>query len=168
MSSSAGNENKLTGYAALPVNLNPYLAEFGEPVLAAGAVRPLAGAYDVVFDSARRVGRGASRSATGSTTHAPDRDAPAAARVPRHPARRAGERCRLRASIPRLSRVTVDGRTRSASLRAGSMRIPTATLTRGPHVLRVQASDYQESRNMENVPPILPNTRVLSVKVVVR
>jgi hypothetical protein len=40
---SAGDENRLTGYAALPFNLNPYLAQFGDPVLAAGAVRPLAG-----------------------------------------------------------------------------------------------------------------------------
>ena len=35
-------------------------------------------------------------------------------------------------------------------------------------VLRVQVSDYQESRNMENVPPILPNTRVLDARIVVR
>ena len=28
---SAGDENRLTGYAALPINLNPYLAEFGRP-----------------------------------------------------------------------------------------------------------------------------------------
>ena len=38
----------------------------------------------------------------------------------------------------------------------------------GKHRLRLQASDYQESRNMENVPPILPNTRVLSAAIVVR
>ena len=57
-SSSAGDENRLTGYPALPVNLNPYLAQFGDPVLAAGAVRPLAGAYDVVFDSPTAAGAG--------------------------------------------------------------------------------------------------------------
>ena len=55
---AAGDENRLTGYPALPVNLNPYLAQFGGPVLAAGAVRPLAGAYDVVFDSATAAGAG--------------------------------------------------------------------------------------------------------------
>ena len=32
---AAGDENRLTGYAALPLNLNPYLAQFGERVLAA-------------------------------------------------------------------------------------------------------------------------------------
>ena len=67
---AAGDENRLTGFAALPVNLNPYLSQFGEPVLAAAAVRPLAGAYDVVFDSASPAGAGSLRSATGSTTRA--------------------------------------------------------------------------------------------------
>ena len=47
----AGDERRLTGYAALPFNLNPYLRTFGEPVLAAGTILPAAGQYDVVFDS---------------------------------------------------------------------------------------------------------------------
>ena len=68
-SSRPGTRTGSPATPALPVNLNPYLAQFGDPVLAAGAVRPLAGAYDVVFDSDDRGwGREASRSATGSTT----------------------------------------------------------------------------------------------------
>ena len=47
----AGDERRLTGYAALPFNLNPYLRGFGGLVLAAGTILPAAGAYDVVFDS---------------------------------------------------------------------------------------------------------------------
>ena len=47
----AGDERRLTGYAALPFNLNPYLRTFGDPVLAAGTILPAAGAYDIVFDS---------------------------------------------------------------------------------------------------------------------
>ena len=47
----AGDERRLTGYAALPFNLNPYLRTFGELVLAAGTILPAAGSYDVVFDS---------------------------------------------------------------------------------------------------------------------
>jgi hypothetical protein len=35
-------------------------------------------------------------------------------------------------------------------------------------VLRVQVSDYQETRNMENVGPILPNTGRLTATIVVR
>jgi hypothetical protein len=45
--------------------------------------------------------------------------------------------------------------------------IPTAQLRKGRHTLRLQVSDYQESRNMENVGPILPNTRVLTTSFVV-
>ena len=54
----AGDERRLTGYAALPFNLNPYLRTFGEPVLAAGTILPAAGAYDIVFDSRSGCERG--------------------------------------------------------------------------------------------------------------
>src|SRR5215203_7442928 len=47
----AGDERRLTGYAALPFNLNPYLRTFGDLVLASGTILPAAGSYDVVFDS---------------------------------------------------------------------------------------------------------------------
>ena len=55
----AGDERRLAGYAALPFNLNPYLRTFGDPVLAAGVVLPVAGTYDIVFDtlSAARAGK---------------------------------------------------------------------------------------------------------------
>ena len=49
----------------------------------------------------------------------------------------------------------------------GVVRIATEGLKPGKHRLRFQVSDYQESRNMENVPPILPNTRVLVATVVI-
>src|SRR4029077_6925088 len=52
------DENRLTGYAALPFVLNPYLAGYMDMVLAAGAVRPPAGTYDVVFDSRTKAGAG--------------------------------------------------------------------------------------------------------------
>ncbi len=48
------DENRLTGYAGLPVHHNPYLDGFQRPVLVAGALSPLAGEYAVVFDSATR------------------------------------------------------------------------------------------------------------------
>jgi hypothetical protein len=62
----------------------------------------------------------------------------------------------------------IDGRTRGVSLVGGVLRIPTSRLRPGRHQLRLQVSDYQETRNMENVPPILPNTRVVSRTIVVR
>jgi len=53
-------------------------------------------------------------------------------------------------------------------LAGGIASIATTTVTRGRHVLRLQVSDYQETRNMENVAAILPNTRVLRTPVTIR
>lgn len=164
----AGDENRLTGYAALPLNLNPYLSQFGDAVLAAGAVRPLAGSYDVVFDSP---------SAAGAGSYAfrfwIDDTVPPTVRLAQGGVRRGTP---LVVSVadagsgidPATLKVTVDGTERSGAIRSGTLRVSTASLRRGTHRLRVQVSDYQESRNMENVPPILPNTRVLATTVVVR
>jgi hypothetical protein len=164
----AGDENRLTGYTALPVNLNPYLEQFGDPVLAAGAVRALPGAYDVVFDSPTAAGAGsfAFRYWLDDTT-------PPSLRL-LQPRISRGARVAVRVSDagsgvdPATLKATVDGRGASFSVRDGVIRIPTSSLKRGAHRLRVQASDYQESRNMESVPPILPNTRVLNARIVVR
>ena len=46
----AGDEDRLIGQTALPINLNPYLRQYRQPTPAAGAVRPTTGSYDVVFD----------------------------------------------------------------------------------------------------------------------
>ena len=52
------DENRLTGYAGLPMNHNPYLADFRQVIPAAGALSPAPGDYAVVFDSAGRTGAG--------------------------------------------------------------------------------------------------------------
>jgi subtilisin family serine protease len=163
-----GDENRLTGYAALPTNLNPYLEQFGNPVLAAAAIRPLAGSYDIVFDSANAAGAGgfAFRFWVDDTQ-------PPSLRL---------TSARVRRNLPLLVhatdlgsgidattiKATIDGRTCSTTLVAGSLRIRTTGVKPGKHQLRLQASDYQESRNMENVPPILPTTRVLQATIVIR
>ena len=49
-----------------------------------------------------------------------------------------------------------------------TLPLGTSKLEPGKHRLRIQVSDYQESRNMENVAPILPNTRVLTTTIVVK
>jgi hypothetical protein len=164
----AGDERRLTGYAALPFNLNPYLRIFGTPVLAAGAILPAAGSYDVVFDSpsAAQAGPFAFRYWVNDVTP---------------------PTVRLRARTVRLGKplvvdvtdrgagvdpeslvIHIDGSEFFAPVAAGTIRIPTEGLRRGRHALRLQISDYQESRNMENVARILPNTRVVRTVFVVR
>ena len=63
--------------------------------------------------------------------------------------------------------VLLDGQERTARLVGGTVRVRANALAKGSHKLRVQVSDYQESRNMENVGPILPNTRILTTSFVV-
>jgi subtilisin family serine protease len=165
---AAGDENRLVGYPALPLNLNPYLQGFGEPVPAAGAVRPAAGTYDVVFDSPGAAGAGA----FGFRFWIDDVKPPAAALRARTVRRGAPLVATVKdagAGVdPGTLEVQVDGQQRAASFRTGAVRIPTRGLPPGRHRLRLQVSDYQESRNMENVPAILPNTRVVATTFVVR
>jgi hypothetical protein len=163
------DENRLTGYAALPTNLNPYLEQFGNPVLAAAAIRPLAGTYDVVFDSAERLRCRRLRVPLLGRRHAaavPQADA--GPRSPQRPARRACHGPRLR---HRPDDDQGHGRRKalhdepSWEARSGSVRPASSPGSTG---CGSRSSDYQESRNMENVPPILPNTRVLSAAIVLR
>ena len=164
----AGDERRLTGYAALPFNLNPYLRGFGDLVLASGAILPAAGAYDVVFDSpsVARAGAFSFRFWVGDTKP------PTAVLRTRTVAR---GRPVVVATADTGSgvyaaslAVTVDGQPHPARYSAGRVRVPTAGLARGRHALRLQISDYQETRNMENVGPILPNTRILRTTFTVR
>jgi hypothetical protein len=59
----------------------------------------------------------------------------------------------------------IDGNERIAVFRDGTVRIDLRGLAAGRHRLRLQVSDYQESRNTENVARILPNTRVLRTTI---
>jgi hypothetical protein len=137
-------------------------------VLAAAAIRPLPGSYDVVFDSATASGAG------GFTFRFWVDDT--------RPPSLTLAQARVRRNLPLVVRATdlgsgidattiaatIDGRPCSTTLVAGKVRIQTTGVKPGKHRLRLQASDYQESRNMENVGPILPNTRVLSAAIVIR
>ncbi|HET6684629.1 MAG TPA: S8 family serine peptidase [Gaiella sp.] len=163
-----GDENRLTGYAALPFDLNPYVDEFEQPTLASGAIAPLPGTYAVVFDSPTRAGAGAFtfRFWVDDTT-------PPSARLT---ARSVRVGLPLRARVrdtgagvdPRSLEATVDGRTVGARLVGNEVRVSTIGVEPGTHRLRLSVADYQETRNMENVARILPNTRVLTASVTVR
>ena len=164
----AGDERRLTGYAALPFNLNPYLRTFGELVLAAGTILPAAGAYDVVFDSpsAARAGAFTYRYWLNDTT-------PPAAAL-RTKSVQSGSQLVVVASDrgsgidPASFVVRIDGDEHAGQWSKGRLRVSTTGLEQGRHELRLQVSDYQESRNMENVGRILPNTRVLEATFTVR
>jgi subtilisin family serine protease len=159
----AGDENRLTGYAGLPLNLNPYLPTLDRLSPAAGAVRPDAGSYDVVFDTPNRraAGKFTFRFWVGDTT--PPRIRLLTRRV------QAGGFLRLRVTDagsgvdPASLHATLDGAAVAVRYRHGRATVATRTLGRGRHRLVFRASDYQEAKNMENSGPILPNTRRLSI-----
>ena len=163
---AAGDENRLAGYTALPLDLNPYRTSYGQTTPVSGVDLPAAGDYDIVFDtpSGRAAGAFTFRFWIDDTT------APTVRVVSRG-------RTALRVAVadtgsgvdaPSLS-VTVDRRRlSSAKLSAGGVRVPLRGLRPGRHTLRVTVSDRQETKNMENVGPILPNTRTLTTTVVVR
>jgi subtilisin family serine protease len=163
----AGNENRLTGYPALPININPYLVDYGARTRSAGAIAPLQGTYDFVFDSTSPAGAGAFTFRVWVNDVTP----PTATLLSRRVKRGTPLSIRLSdkgSGIDSSSlRVTVGGKELSASIVAGVARIDTSKLKPGTALLRFQISDHQESRNMENVGPILPNTRVISTRVTI-
>jgi len=158
----AGDENRLVGYTGLPIDINPY-ASFGrlEPVV--GDVLPAPGAYDVVFETAPGAspGRFTFRFWVNDTT-------PPAVRL-LTPSVRRGQPLRLRVTDagsgpdPESFVVKIDGKPRTAAL-----LLSTAGLGPGRHTLAFVAADYQETKNMEDVGPILPNTTTLRTTFVLR
>ena len=159
----AGSEDRLAGYPALPLRLNPYLPGFFEAVPAVGVFRPAPGVYQLVFDtpSRRAAGRFSFRFWLNDTT-------PPSARLLATSLRRGSSlllRVRDRGSGVDPSTMTgvVDGRYRRLvwDPAHGLVRLP--ALARGPHRLVFTVSDYQESKNNENAGTTLPNTRTLRV-----
>jgi subtilisin family serine protease len=164
----AGDEDRLLGQTALPINLNPYLRQFRQPTPAAGAVRPTAGAYDVVFDGPSLGTAGAFRFRFWINDTKPPLLRLASLQVVH------GTPLRVRATDagsgvdPRTVIVFVDRSQVTPTFAGGVLRIPTGNLSRGRHRLELQVSDYQESRNMENATAILPNSAVLRTTFDVR
>ena len=162
------DENRLTGYGGLPFANNPYLEDFRRPLLVAGAIAPLPGEYGIVFDSGSRAGAGAftfrfwindvspptlrlrTRSvASGSALSVAARDPGAGV-------------------YPESIRATIDGQLASTSFGNGVIRVETGNLPSGQHRLRLRVSDYQETKNTENVARILQNTRTFTATFRVR
>jgi subtilisin family serine protease len=166
----AGDENRLTGFAGLPIRINPYQPAFYglEPVVA--VFRPTPGAYDLVFDtrSRRFAGPFTFRFWIDDTT-------PPSARLLNRVGARGGS---LRLAVSdrgsgidaALMFARVDGRLRRISYAParGRVAIDLRGLRRGRHRLVFGVSDYQETKNSEDAQTTLPNTRRLEATFVVR
>ena len=161
------DENRLVGYTGLPVDLNPY-SNFGRAQPVVGAVLPSPGVYDVVFDTrtGARPGKFTFRFWIGDTTP------PAVRLIAKSVAH--GKPVRLAVTdagsgVDASSLVVrVDGHVADHGFRGGVLSVGTARLKAGRHTVRVTVADYQETRNMENVGPILPNTRTFTASFTVR
>ena len=157
---SGMDENRLAGYAGLPLATNPYLDDvIYTPLLAAGALSPRPGEYAIVFDSGSRTGAGHFAFRFWVNDVSPPSVRLLARTV------RSGHEVRIAATdagsgvyAPSI-RVAVDGVWVRHRYRNGVIRVGTASYGRGLHRLRVRVSDYQETKNTENVRRILPNTR---------
>jgi hypothetical protein len=164
----AGDEDQLTGYAGLPLRIDPYQPNFYgiEPVV--GAFRPAPGAYDLVFDTA-------SRRVAGPFTfrYWVNDTAPPSARLLTG-AVRSGAPLRLivrdRGSgvDPTSMLARVDGHFRRMLYRGVRVEVLTGRLAPGRHTLVFTVSDYQETKNTEDAEKTLPNTRRLVARFVVR
>jgi hypothetical protein len=68
---------------------------------------------------------------------------------------------------PHLLVVMLDKRTPTTTFdpATGLLTISTDAFAAGTHALAIEASDYQEAKNMESTGPILPNTRFFKASV---
>jgi hypothetical protein len=164
----AGDPQRLVGYTALPLSFNPYLRTFFQRNAVSAAVLPMPGAYDVVFDSPE-----------GSASFTfrfwlDDTKPPTVRLVTRTVVRGRPVRLAVRdlgsAADPASVYATLDGQPAQATFTPanGSLMISTAGLRAGRHMLYLQVSDHQESKNNENQTRILPNTTRLRAVVTVR
>jgi hypothetical protein len=156
-----GAEDHLTGYASLPVDLNPYRESYGESVPVSAGVLPAPGVYDIVFDT-----RSATDAGPFSFRLWIDDTTPPKLRV-----RSARGGIQIVATDsgsgvdPSSIHATVDGRTAAATWLGGVIRVAARP---GRHHVAVRVADYEETKNMEDVPPVLPNTATLRATVRVR
>ena len=155
------DENRLAGYPGLPIDLNPYRVQTDQARQIAGAILPSNGVYSIVFDtrSAAAAGPFTFRFWVGDTT-------PPKLKLVSTRGAVVVSAIDTGAGVDRGSiTTTVDGKVVRPTWNGLDVRIPT---TRGRHKIVVSVGDYQEAKNMEDVPPILPNTSTLATTVTVR
>ena len=163
----AGDENRLVGYTGLPATLNPYVGEsLAYPVV--GAILPARGAYDVVFDTPAGAtpGKFLFRLWINDTT-------PPRVRLL---ARTVVEGTPIRLTVddagsgvdPASLVARVGGTQVPFKYAHGVVSLATTTLLPGTRKISLTVSDYQETKNMEDVGPVRPNTTVFHATVTVK
>ncbi|MFN2469560.1 MAG: S8 family serine peptidase [Gaiellaceae bacterium] len=160
---AARNENRLMGEVGLPINVNPYLGRLSLPEPVAGAVLPLPGVYDIVFDSRTRAGAGRFAFRFWLNDTIPPRLRLVRRVVPAVGLLAVAATDRGAGVDPRSVIARIDGRPAAAAYdrRSERVRVLVSGLARGRHRLSLQVSDYQETKNMESVARVLPNTKIL-------
>jgi len=162
----AGDENRLVGYTGLPVTLNPYQGlPRAYPVV--GALLPLPGAYELVFDTPTGGKPGSFRFRFWVNDTTPPSVRLLQARVARGVPIRISVHDSGSGVDPQSLVAHRDGAEVPFTYAHGIVSLETATLAPGPHRITLVASDYQETKNTEDVGPVLPNTRVFRTTVTV-
>ena len=158
----AGDENRLLGFSALPVDINPY-RQYGRVVPSVGAILPKPGAYDVVFDTPA----GGTPGAFTFRFWVNDTTPPRVRLLRQHTGTIRLAVADAGAGVdPGSIDVKVDGRSgHEYTFARGILTI--RGVARGAHRLVLTVADYQEPKNMEDVGPVLPNTRRFTARVTV-
>jgi hypothetical protein len=164
---ASDDENRVVGYTGMPASLNPYQGLYrAEPVV--GAVLPDPGVYDFVFDTPT----GKTPGAFSFRFWVNDNSPPSIRLLDRRAVVGKPLRFAVRDSGSGVDPHSLSAKVGSARVRFtyshGVLSIPTASLAPGKRQVTVTAADYQETKNMEDVGPVLPNTRVLGMTVTLR
>ena len=156
----AGDENRIVGIPGLPLVINPYIDSYGDARPVAGAIRPAPGSYDIVFDT--------TSAAPAAFTYRfwIDDVTPPTVKLLSTTARRGGSLLLAVADSgsgvdPESLTARIDGKPADVIFSGGRAFVSLRRIGPGRHALVFSAADYQELKNMENVPQILPNTRTL-------
>jgi subtilisin family serine protease len=164
---SDNDENRVVGYAGVPVSLNPYQGIYrAEPVV--GAVLPEPGSYEFVFDTPTRGKPGAFTFRFWINDTSPPSIRRLSRRVKIGRPLRFGLHDSGSGVNPRSIHASIGGRPVRVHYADGVLSLRTKGLRPGRPVVVVRAADYQETKNMEDVGPVLPNTRVFRTTVMLR
>ena len=164
---SDNDENRVVGYTGMPASLNPYQGfSYAEPVV--GSVLPDPGRYEFVFDTPTRGKPGAFTFRFWVNDTSP----PSIRRLSR--SGKIGQPLRFAVHDsgsgvnPRGFHARIGGKAVRLRYAGGVLYLRTKGLRPGKQAVVVKASDYQETKNMEDVGPVLPNTRVIHTTVTLR